>query len=311
MITQRFINYSQIEKDYSILKQFSYVLIEYNNSIYNSNKMISQEILESSINALKNQDESVFLAFNVLIGYFNYFYDYFQQLKEVLFLGFDMHLYSKNKDIQCACAISFCNMISIIDTPDAMYFGQLLPSLLKAALSLYDNETLFIALRDVAESEPLFFKKKINFCIEFVSILVKICKNPSICYLGCDFLSAICINSQEMPKESIGQIIELVRSFMKTINIQLPDTIEIDYLDLASELISKMLANHMPLLKEFIVNTCGYIKSYDKTYYMISLLQINKIIKYIGNDIPIIANILEIQEDEYSKYLTISCIRSI
>ena len=285
------------------------MLIEFNNSVYYFNKIISEEILDHSFQNFDKNEPLACFSFYVLIGFFTYFHEFFSDQKETLFRIFETQLDNTNENIKSACIYAFCSMIYMIDTPAAMYFGLLVPKVFRGLL-LIENENLYLMLRDAAEAEPLFFIKRINLCLDFVEKAMKSLKNNACKYFSCEFLSILCRNTENKNLD-IPSILLLIEKFMLEIGFCAKDDIEIDYIDLASEQIFKIFEFYPGLLKEYLLNICFLDKNKQELSLFVSLAQLEKLIKLIDNEFPLVADILDFYNNQSNTKLVIKCLFSI
>jgi hypothetical protein len=305
------LNYAKIEKNIIVLKSLADALIEYNHSVYLNHKQISIEILELALDSCCSNGNLGYLGFSILSGYFGYFYDYFQHAKESLFRNFEIQLKSENLEIKYACTNAFLSMIIAIDTPETMYFSQLLPDLLKSLISLPDSEVLFINLRDASEAEPLFFYKRLLICFEFTDKILSSAKTTGSKYLSCDFLCEICIKFPETPKHNIAKALELIEKFMSSLEINFSDNTEINFLDLASDLFFKIAEAHKSYLKEILLELCSNINNKGDYGYFIGLIKLQKIVKLLSSELALVVSVLQNVDNQYCKWAVAKCIGSV
>lgn len=304
------LSYSKQEKNLQTLRYLSEVLINFASSFY-SQFHLTNQLLEFCLSSCKLNNTSTYLAFYFLPYFFSNFNEHFKNSKEILFKIFESNFSNTNNDIKISCTHAFCFLIMTIDMPNAMYFGQLLPKLLKALLLLPSNDGLFSSIRDAAEAEPFYFNKKLKTCLEFGRLVIKSDKSIESKFFCCEFLVEICRSALEIDKLYVSQAIELIREFMLDLPIGLPDSVEINYLDLSARLVESIIARHLDLTKEFVQDVCEKIKTKDLKWYIIGLLQLEHIIKFLGNKISVIVSSFDQIDNIYANYLIVRCIGNI
>lgn len=302
--------YSQQEKNLHILRNFSEVLICFA-ALFHCNPIQTSKFINFCLSSCKENSISTFLGFYFLPYFFSNYHSNFRNSKEILFKIFENHFSNANNDIKIACCHAFCLLILTIDMPDAMYFGQLLPKLLKALLILPSNDGLFSSIRDAAEAEPFYFNKKMKLCLEFSRVVLKSDKTIECKFLCCEFLVEVCKNTLMIDKFYVGKAIELIREFMLDLSFDLPDSIEINYLNLTAGLIENIITTHLDLANEFIQDVCEKIKIKDIKWYIVGLIQLEHIIKFIGTKVSVIVSVFEQVDNEYARYLIVRCIGNI
>lgn len=305
-ITQNLLNYSHSELNFSVLSHLSSVLTTYNSSLYTLNHIISQEILELALDNLETASPLAYLSFSIIIEYFVHYYDYFQY-PELLFSAFQKQLQSEFSEIRIICIKAFCMLILILDTPEVMYFGQLLPDLFKALLKIQGNDEVFICLRDAGEAEPLFFIKRIEICLKFSEIVLYSTNSPSCKYFCCDFLSKLCLNPENIHISTVTLVLSTIKNYISQMSSALLD--EINYVDLCAEAVSLILENNRGLLKEFLVNACGNLIFPNK--YLSELIQIEKLIRFLGPEVILIIELLKVSGNIQEDMITLKAIQTM
>ena len=305
-LIQKLIVYSKSEYALTLLKHTAEVIIQFNYSIYSFCKKITTEFLETAVETCLKQDLTACFGLFILPGYFPYFNDYFYVDKETLFRIFEKTLKSPINEVSFASIQAFAGLIFSFENSQAMYFGQLLKDMLKAAIKL-NNEEIIEKIADCAEAEPFFFYRRFSLCLNFCKILLKTGKNSEVKFSVCRFICFICENS-ECKLEEIKAVVELVQEFFGYFGLQVPESLEIDYLDLGSELISRVVLSNLEYLGEFVDGICENILLSGLRSYILGVLQLEKLIKCFKSEVLKISELLIQTNDDYGLLLTLKCI---
>ena len=179
---------------------------------------------------------------------FPYFANEFLNYRQELYESFSKHLENPEAEVRSASIQAFTLLISVINTPKTMYFIELLKPLLKAVLSLSFNlyllEEGLKSLRDLAETEPIYFRPRLFFCFSFTDILCKQDLQIRVKYLCLEFLTVLVERHSQLicdNKNAIPGICELFSIGIKeTINC-IDEDIEIDYKELILSLFKRIV----------------------------------------------------------------------
>ena len=293
-----------------ILKHLADVINEFNLSFNLFFKKHCTDFLDAAVSICSNSSHLTYLGLLVIAGYFVYFNDCFAADRESLFRIFEAHLSSENCELKISAVHSFTSLIFSVEMPHAMYFSQLVKPLFKAIIACGDFEA-FSRLADSAEAEPFFYYKKFNLCLEFVRVVLKSDKDVQTKFIACKFISDICVNTPDCTKAHLTSSIELIQSFQIKFPFQIPDSIEIDYLDLSSELISEILSSHLEILDDFIQFISDNILSAGTNSYIPAVLQLEKVIFLLKDQISKVSDLLTQASDDYATLLNLKCIGNI
>lgn len=298
--------YSKSESSLSTLKHLSDFLLQFNSSIYSFSKKIVHEFLELAMEFSSKEDSSASFGLYLLSGYFPYFNEYFYIDKETLFKVFEKSLKSQNFEVNSAAIKTFAALVFSFENSQAMYFGQLLKDLLKAVLKVKSEENIE-KITDSAEAEPFFYYRKFNLCLSFCKAIIKTQETAGVKFCVCKLICNICANS-ECKLEEIKESVKIVQEFLDGQSLIMPDSVEVDYLDLGSELIAEVISSHLDYLNEFVSGICENIILGGLKAYILGMLQLEKIIKCIKNEVSKISELLIQTNDNYGLWLTLKCI---
>ena len=307
---QNLLTYSQTENSKTILKHLADVINEFNLSFNLFFKKHCTDFLDTAISICSNSSHLTYLGLLVISGYFVYFNDCFAADKETLFRIFEVHLNSDNAELKISAAHSFTSLIFSVEMSHAMYFSQLIKPLFKAFIT-YGNFESFSKLADSAEAEPFFYYKKFNLCLEFVKVILKSEKDIQSKFMACKFISDICVNTLDCSKTHLTSSIQIIKSFLIKFPLKIPDSIEIDYLDLSCELIAEILTSHLEILDDFIQFIQENILSTGITSYISGVLQLEKVIFLFKDQVSKLSDLITQSTDDYATLLNLKCIGNI
>ncbi|CAG9331653.1 unnamed protein product [Blepharisma stoltei] len=214
-----------------------------------------------------NNNRTISSGFHTLNELFPFFHEEMLKHKESLFQVFRRQMENNDADVKLSCVQACCNMIGIIDTPDAMYFGELLSPIFKAIAWIIEKnevsgEEALIALRDLTESEPKFFKPQLQLAYNFVTNICQLnIENSGLKYLAIEFL--VCIAERlsiemENAKAFAEAVCNMIFKVMLTIDSEIEESwfvppegyqeqedeegsIDIDYAKRGRKLLSRLL----------------------------------------------------------------------
>jgi hypothetical protein len=205
------------------------------------------EFVQSLCNSLNGKSFQITTGFRVLLETFAFYSEDLSISKERLFQVFFHNFFSSEDDLKTSCCLCFLQVISVLSTVETKYFIGLLQSLLKSIISIESNdlcEKVLESLRDLSETEPLFFKNKLLWCFEFVERLLNSSKNVPCKYLALEFVTVL---TEEYPsqitsnQQMVFGMIGLFRIMLEQVIGRPEDQIEINYEKNTLKLVSRVV----------------------------------------------------------------------
>lgn len=214
-----------------------------------------------------NNPKIIASGFHTLSELLMFFHEEMLDQKESLFQVFKRQMENTDLNVKQSCIQACCSMLGIVDTPDAMYFGELLSPIFKNIIWLIQKnedsaEEVIKNLRDLAESEPKFFRPQLHLAFEFVDNVNRLeVENLGIKYLAIEFLVCLAerLNNEMINNKSLSEAISnKIVNFMMSIDANIEETwflpvegyqeqedeegsIDIDYAKLGRKMLSRLL----------------------------------------------------------------------
>lgn len=226
-----------------------------------------QNIIEFVLESLDSNNNSLILSsFQILLAVYPFYIEDFSNFREKLFQSYLKHLESQILEVRALAVQAFNLMISVISTSEAMYYAGLLQNMLKAVIFLCGNsdyltELCLKSLRDLAETEPMYFRSRILCCLSFTESVCKFSMTIGCKYICLEFITLLLENySQLISQKKIlleGLFILFTRIFIESIAL-ISEDIEINYeqlfLGLFHRLITAIKINLIEIVLEFCEN---------------------------------------------------------
>jgi hypothetical protein len=163
-------------------------------------------------------------ALLILSELFYYMTDDIIQIEENIFKMFSKHIVSSSSDLVLATVRAACSLIGAIDTPNAMFFQELVLPMLKAVIdiSVYDSHLGMMAMNslvELADSEPTFFRRHISSCYKVILRLFESTSDSALIAISLEFITILIehmpdvINSNTSLRDSLcSKCFELIFS---------------------------------------------------------------------------------------------------
>ena len=203
------------------------------------------EFVQALMTAFNGKSFQVLTGFKVLTECFAFYSEDLVGYKEKIYQVFSQNFFSCDREVKVSCCLCFLQVISVLSTAQTKYFIGLLHSLLKSILSLSDSDLMRVGLeglRDLAETEPPFFKNRIGWCLEFVEAVVKSQDDLGCKYLALEFAVVLTESFPSLlnPQMLYG-LISLFRIALEAQQNFPNDDIEINYERQICDLVSRVL----------------------------------------------------------------------
>lgn len=231
----------------------------------------------------------VFAGLKVFTNLAPFYADEFSNYRELLFQCFGKSLESTEIQVQAAAIHALTSLISVINTPETMYFIELLQPLLKSILKLIaSNENLgedcIKNLRDLAETEPFYFKSRLAMCFNCGEIVCKESGSIGCKYIFSEFLVVLLEKhcaSLMGKKEILVGTCELLKICIEECLGEI-DEIEINYEVLFEQLLRRTIEAIGESIVDYLLNTSTLaLSSNDWSHQCTALLVLIQIIPEI------------------------------
>ena len=205
------------------------------------------EFVQALMASFNGKSFQVLTGFKVLTECFAFYSEDLVNYKEKIYQVFLQNFFNCEVEVKTSCCLCFLQVISVLSTAETKYFIGLLQSLLKSALSLNESDSarkVLEGLRDLAETEPLFFRNRVLWCLEFAEAVVK-----SQVDLGCKYLALefTVVLTESFPtlfsSHMLSGLTALFRLSLEILQNFSIDDIEIDYESLICDLVSRVLSS--------------------------------------------------------------------
>lgn len=239
------------------------------------------EFSQFLLNCVSGKDDwQIFTGFKVLSEIFAFYSEELSGYKEKLYQSFLKHFFHLENEVKSVCCLCFVQAITVLSTAETKYFIGLLQGLFKSILSINSSGLVgkvLESLRDLGETEPLFFKNKLVWCLQLAEGLVKGYLDISCKYLGLEFLVIL---TESYPNLMLGSnqalfgYLELFRLTFTEIIGNAADSVEIDYeqliLTLVGRSIKALRGNFAQFIIEYLASNTE--NSWKFKYFSILLL---------------------------------------
>lgn len=232
----------------------------------------SSNILPIILNNLFSDNNNlIFSSFQILFTIYPYNIEDLTQFQENLYTAYSQHLENPNIEIISICIQSLTLTISIINTSESMSYASLLQKILQAILNVclksqYLGEICLKSLRDLAETEPLYFKSQIMSCFNFADILCKQSIGLPCKYICIDFITLLVEEYAQIIRNKKTVVEGLFVLFMRNIIESLSlggEKDEIDYEKRFLILLQKVAGPVKNLLFEVVLE---YLRGVEKGF---------------------------------------------
>lgn len=294
-IKQKLLDSLQGISNISLLKKCCDVISEISIQIYKGIELENCfHIVKFIIESLESQSNSlIFSSFQILLVIYPFYIEDFSIYKEKLFQAYCKYLESSECEIRGICIQAFNIMISVVDGAEAMYYAGLLQNLLKSVICIcgmsgYLAEECLKSLRDLAETEPLYFKSRILWCFSFAENVCKMQVGIGCKYVCMEFVTLVVENYPQMilQKKIVleGFFVLFTRNFIESL-CPMAEDIEINYEDLFLSLFNRVATS---LKVNFIDVLLEFCESLDRSpgewyFIYISINCLKSIIKELEN----------------------------
>lgn len=226
------------------------------------------------------EDWQVYSGFKILSEIFAYYAEELSSYKEKLYQSFLKHFFHPENEIKTTCCLCFIQVITVLSTAETKYFIGLLQVLFKSILSISSGPLtlkLLESLRDLGETEPMFFKNKFIWCLQLSEGLIKGALDITCKYLSLEFIVVLIESYPTLilnNSQTLFGYLELFRlTFIEAIG-QAADSVDIDYekmiLGLVNRSIKVLRGNFAQFVLEYLAsNSEG---SWKFKYFSIFLL---------------------------------------
>ncbi|OMJ73702.1 hypothetical protein SteCoe_27545 [Stentor coeruleus] len=294
-IKQKLLDSLQRISNISLLKKCCDVISEISIQTYKEGDLESRShIVNFLMESLESQTNSmIFSSFQILLVIYPFYIEEFSMYKEVLFQAYYKYLESSECEIRGICIQAFNVMISVVDGAEAMYYAELLQNLLKSiificGMSEYLAEVCLKSLRDLAETEPLYFRSRILWCFSFTENICKMQVGVGCKYLCMEFVTLIVENySQLISQKKIvleGLFVLFTRNFMEFL-CPMAEDVEINYEELFLSLFNRVTGSLKVNFIDIILEFCESLDKSPKEWYFIyiSIKCLKSIVKELEN----------------------------
>ena len=237
--------------DWSLIKKICDIVADLAITIFRA------EVRENWINFISfifhslasSNNYQVFAGFKILTSLLPFYSDDFSNYHELLYQSFSKHIENPEKEVAAGAVQALTSLISVINTPETMYFTELLRPLLKSVLSLSScssnlAEESIKNLRDLAETEPFYFKSQLAWCFASGQTLCKQSVMIGCKYIFLEFLVVLLEKHKASlwtKKEILSQTCELLKSNIRESMHMFEDSIEINYESLFQQLLRRII----------------------------------------------------------------------
>ncbi|CAG9316983.1 unnamed protein product [Blepharisma stoltei] len=226
------------------------------------------ELLPFLTRSFTGQGKQAAAACHILAGLCTFFNDELVKEKDSLKQVFIAHLASNELELRLSVLNFLGNLLGIAEKDDMKFFWDIIPNMLLSAFWIIENHQIHAEealnhLRDLAETEPKYFKNRIQIAYEFVDRVCNLqTENLGIKHLALEFIVALAgrLNLEFQEKKDIAtnlctKIFQMMLSIDEDVDpawacppegFEEPDDedeegVEIDYAKLGRKQLTKML----------------------------------------------------------------------
>ncbi|OMJ81626.1 hypothetical protein SteCoe_17842 [Stentor coeruleus] len=229
------------------------------------------ESLDSNSNSL------ILSSFQILLTVYPFYIEDFSNFREKLFQSYLKHLESQVLEVRAFAVQAFNLMIAVINTSEAMYYAGLLQNMLKSVVflcghSAYLTELCLKSLRDLAETEPMYFRSRILWCLSFTESVCKFSMTPGCKYICLEFITLLLENYPQLisQKKIIleGLFVLFTKIFIESI-ASINEDIEINYEQLFLGLFRRIVSSIKLNFVEIVLEFCESIDRFSSEWYFV------------------------------------------
>jgi hypothetical protein len=231
-----------------------------------------------------------------------------QALKNLFRTGFN----SPDAHVKAAAVDAFGSLLSVLQTEEALTYGDLLPELLKTvadivSLNEVDGKEALENLTDMADAETKYFKQNLALCYQLTEhILQKDVEDLGVKYMALEFIVTIAEKSSKLlqqNKEMCTQLVSLIFRLMTSIEYEIDEAwarpkegfqdrndeedeeVDIDYVKRGIKLVARLVenigdANMMPVVLPFIQQALSDSQDWRLKYS--ALMTMSELCAYIS-----------------------------
>jgi len=216
---------------------------------------------------ISSENHYIVVGLHVLGGLCTFYHEQMTEHRETLYQVFNRNLRNNDVEVKFAVIETLCSLVEVLDSPDAQYFLTLTDDLFRGVLWLIGNEETkgeeaLKSLRDLAETEPGFFKSKMLVVYDFTDQVMKLnTESTGLKYLALDFQVTIAegLYTKIQENKALGDAIcKKVIEMMVNLGTEADETwccpsegfeekdnedndVEIDYAKLGRKLLTRMV----------------------------------------------------------------------
>ena len=241
------------------------------------------ELLSFLLVSFTGQPKQVASSLHILSGLCTFYLQELLQKKDSLLAVCKSSLESNELEVKVSCIEFLSNFLGLLEKEEMLAFGELLPFFLRAIIAILgvsekDGEEALKNLRDLAETEPKYFKSKLDISWDLVNFICEAnYENLGIKYLAIDFIVSLAgrlENEFKSNKTVCDTLLSQIFKVMVSIDSEVEDswatppegfedeedqTVEIDYAKQGRKQITRLVEG---LGEEFLLPTVlGLIQS--------------------------------------------------
>lgn len=234
------------------------------------------ELLAYLVKSLSGQPKQVASSLHILSGLCTFFHEDLISSKETVLKVSISSLESSDLDLKTSCIDFSTNFLGLLEKDEMTVFVDIIPYFLRAVISIVntnekEGEEALKNLRDLAETEPKYFKNKLDISWELVNYVCEAnVENLGLKNLAIDFIISLAARLEEEFKANkvlCENLCNKIFQVMVSIDIEIEDTwatppegfeeqedetVEIDYAKQGRKLITRLVEG---LGEEFLLPT--------------------------------------------------------
>ena len=158
------------------------------------------QLLTHLVNSLASGPKQVAASMHILSGLCTFFHEQLLLQQESIKAVCKASLESNDMDLKVSCVDFLTNFLGILEENEMTSFSELMPNYLRAIISILntnekDGEEALKNLRDLAETEPTYFKSILDLSWELVNYVCDLnTENLGIKNLAIDFI--VCLSGR-------------------------------------------------------------------------------------------------------------------